>query len=163
MGACDVVVIYYYFTGMGFIGAGAVLRRRKAVTGITTAATLWLVTVIGLCFGSGQIFLGAVSTILALLVLEGLSRLDRSLRQDRHATLVLLLEEAGPTPDDLSTILTKAGYLIATCAVAYFPRSRRRRISCEIRWHGRSTDFKPPEFLESILKKPGVLKMYWKP
>jgi putative Mg2+ transporter-C (MgtC) family protein len=150
-------------TGMGFIGAGAVMRRREAVTGITTAATLWLVTVIGLCFGSGQIILGTTSTILALAVLEGLRWIDRSLTQDRHAVLVLMLEDNGPTPDELNTLLTKTGFSIATCAVTYSQRTKRRRLACEIRWHGRPTDFKPPEFLEMLLKHPSVLKLQWKP
>lgn len=38
-------------SGMGFIGAGAIVRRDNMVLGVTTAATLWFVTVIGLCFG----------------------------------------------------------------------------------------------------------------
>jgi putative Mg2+ transporter-C (MgtC) family protein len=38
-------------TGVGFIGGGAILRRGNIVTGVTTAATLWLATVVGLCFG----------------------------------------------------------------------------------------------------------------
>ncbi|WP_409528093.1 MgtC/SapB family protein [Rhizobium sp.] len=37
-------------TGVGFIGGGAILRRRDVATGVTTAATLWLMTAIGLCF-----------------------------------------------------------------------------------------------------------------
>ena len=45
-------------TGVGFIGAGTILRRGDLVTGVTTAATLWVVTVIGLCFGGGQLALG---------------------------------------------------------------------------------------------------------
>ena len=45
-------------TGMGFIGGGTILRRPDLVTGVTTAATLWLATVIGLCFGAGEIGLG---------------------------------------------------------------------------------------------------------
>ena len=45
-------------TGMGFIGAGAILKRGELVLGITTAATLWFVTVLGLCFGGGQWVLG---------------------------------------------------------------------------------------------------------
>src|SRR6202453_2366908 len=45
-------------TGMGFIGGGAILRRDGFVLGVTTAATLWFVTVIGLCLGGGQIGLG---------------------------------------------------------------------------------------------------------
>src|ERR1700758_4625708 len=47
-------------TGMGFIGGGAILRRDGLVLGVTTAATLWFVTVAGLCFGAGQLVLGLV-------------------------------------------------------------------------------------------------------
>src|ERR1700722_870674 len=42
-------------TGIGFIGGGAILRRGDLVLGVTTAATIWLMTVIGLCFGGGQL------------------------------------------------------------------------------------------------------------
>jgi hypothetical protein len=42
-------------SGMGFIGAGAILRKGSLVRGLTTAATLWFVTVLGLCFGGGVI------------------------------------------------------------------------------------------------------------
>src|SRR5262245_28607227 len=48
-------------TGMGFIGGGAILRRGTVVTGVTTAATLWLATVLGLCFGGGQYALGGAT------------------------------------------------------------------------------------------------------
>jgi hypothetical protein len=40
-------------TGMGFIGAGAIVKRGSLVHGLTTAATLWFATVLGLCFGDG--------------------------------------------------------------------------------------------------------------
>src|ERR1700677_5187932 len=59
-------------TGMESIGGGAILRRDGFVLGVTTAATLWFVTVIGLCFGGGQIGLGVVGTALGMMVLSGL-------------------------------------------------------------------------------------------
>ncbi len=60
-------------TGMGFIGGGAILRRGDLVTGVTTAATLWLVTAIGLAFGGGQLGRrGGGLTTLGILVLTGL-------------------------------------------------------------------------------------------
>src|ERR1700678_3419655 len=46
-------------SGMGFIGAGAILRKDNLVLGVTTAATLWFTTMMGLCFGGGQLGLGA--------------------------------------------------------------------------------------------------------
>ncbi len=45
-------------SGIGFIGAGAILKKGDSVQGVTTAATIWFVTVIGLCFGGGQLSLG---------------------------------------------------------------------------------------------------------
>ena len=56
-------------TGVGFIGGGAILQRDKLVAGVTTAATLWLVTVIGLCFGAGDIWLGVAATAISFFVL----------------------------------------------------------------------------------------------
>src|SRR5437879_4208275 len=41
-------------TGIGFLGAGTILRHANIIVGVTTAATLWFVTVLGLAFGSGQ-------------------------------------------------------------------------------------------------------------
>src|SRR5262249_50187652 len=46
-------------TGVGFIGAGAILRRGDLIIGVTTAATLWIMTVIGLCLGGCQVALGS--------------------------------------------------------------------------------------------------------
>ena len=59
-------------TGMGFIGGGAILRRGNMVQGVTTAATLWIVTVIGLCLGGGQLALGMTTLAMALAVLWAL-------------------------------------------------------------------------------------------
>jgi putative Mg2+ transporter-C (MgtC) family protein len=58
-------------TGVGFIGGGAILRRDNIVVGVTTAATLWLVTVIGLCLGGGQLGLGIAATLLGFFALRG--------------------------------------------------------------------------------------------
>ncbi len=46
-------------SGIGFIGGGAILQRGDLVMGVTTAATLWFVTVMGLCFGAGSWFWAA--------------------------------------------------------------------------------------------------------
>jgi putative Mg2+ transporter-C (MgtC) family protein len=150
-------------TGMGFIGAGAVLRRKDTVIGITTAATLWFVTVVGLCFGSGQILLGMVGTGLALLVLEGFWWVDRTLRQDRHAMLITIVDANGPSQDEIGLILKAAGFWIATCAITYSQPTHRRKIQCEVRWHGSLMDFQPPKFLEQLIERPGVRKVQWRP
>lgn len=56
-------------TGIGFIGAGTVLRQGLTVTGLTTASTLWIVAAIGMACGCGMISIATVSTILAVAIL----------------------------------------------------------------------------------------------
>src|SRR2546430_6684421 len=72
-------------TGIGFLGAGTILRHANAVRGITTAASLWFVTVLGLAFGSGQFVLGLLVTALALLTLVVLRLFDKYVRSDAYA------------------------------------------------------------------------------
>lgn len=76
-------------TGMGFIGAGAVLRKDGLVTGVTTAAMLWFVTVVGLCFGGGQYRLGASGAVVGLAVLWGLRIFEHRLERRKAAWLTL--------------------------------------------------------------------------
>ena len=57
-------------TGIGFLGAGAVIRREQGVVaGLTTAATIWVVAAIGLAAGAGLYVVSAVATAIALVVL----------------------------------------------------------------------------------------------
>ncbi len=56
-------------TGIGFIGAGTVLRQGLTVTGLTTASTLWIVAAIGMACGCGQLSIAVVTTLLSVGVL----------------------------------------------------------------------------------------------
>lgn len=57
-------------TGIGFLGAGAILHERGGVQGLTTAASLWVTAAIGLAVGVGMIFMSVVTTILVFLFLR---------------------------------------------------------------------------------------------
>ncbi len=57
-------------TGIGFIGAGAIVLQKNVVHGLTTAAGVWVTAAIGLACGSGMYVLAAVATILVLIGLE---------------------------------------------------------------------------------------------
>ncbi len=76
-------------TGVGFIGGGAILRRGDLVAGVTTAGTLWIMTVIGLCFGGGQLMLGCVATALTLITLVLLKSVDEMIPREHQAYVVL--------------------------------------------------------------------------
>ncbi|MBI5145488.1 MAG: MgtC/SapB family protein [Candidatus Omnitrophica bacterium] len=56
-------------TGIGFLGAGTIIRERQGIRGLTTAASLWVVAGIGLAIGCGFYLAGAFTTVLALVTL----------------------------------------------------------------------------------------------
>ncbi len=63
--------------GVGFLGAGAIIQDRGGIYGLTTAATIWMVASIGMACGAGFLLLAVTSTIIALMVLIGLTPLER--------------------------------------------------------------------------------------
>jgi putative Mg2+ transporter-C (MgtC) family protein len=68
-------------TGVGFLGAGAIIQDRRSVHGLTTAATIWLVASIGMACGSQFYILAIFASLIAILTLIGLGRVSRSLDQ----------------------------------------------------------------------------------
>ncbi|MBB6488955.1 MgtC/SapB family protein [Rhizobium lusitanum] len=76
-------------TGVGFIGGGAILRRGDLVTGVTTAATLWIMTAIGLCIGGGQLVVGCAGAIITFVVLSPFKGFDRRIARRCKARVVI--------------------------------------------------------------------------
>jgi putative Mg2+ transporter-C (MgtC) family protein len=150
-------------TGMGFIGGGAILRRDDMVVGVTTAATLWLVTVLGLAFGGGQLGLGIVGTMLGLVVLSGLKRVELRMRHDRNSTLTIAIESSGPTDDEIRECVFADGFQVSSWNVAYksSPRRQGRVVRCQLSWRGRQIDTKPPEFIAKLAGLAGVRSLRW--
>jgi putative Mg2+ transporter-C (MgtC) family protein len=147
-------------SGIGFIGAGAIVRRGSLVTGVTTAATLWLVTVVGLILGAGYLGFGAALTVLAFLVLSILKRVEPALRREHRGQLVVRLDGTGPSNRDLCDRIRAAGYTISSFAVAY---DGPRRIECHLEWYSRQAQDQPPDLAERISELAGVLAVEWTP
>jgi putative Mg2+ transporter-C (MgtC) family protein len=68
-GANDAVIAAQIVTGVGFLGAGTILRDRGRIVGLTTASIIWLAAAIGMSVGVGLILLALCTTAIALLVL----------------------------------------------------------------------------------------------
>lgn len=88
-------------TGVGFLGAGAVIQTKRAVQGLTTAATIWLVAAVGMAAATQLYAIGIVATFMAAGVLFFLRPLSTWLsvkgleRRQNHPSQQDLLEEKG--------------------------------------------------------------------
>ena len=77
-------------SGIGFLGAGTILRSRGSIRGLTTAASLWAVGGVGLAVGAGFVRGAMLTGIVVMLVLFALSPLERSIRKEQYQTLVVM-------------------------------------------------------------------------
>jgi putative Mg2+ transporter-C (MgtC) family protein len=66
-------------TGVGFLGAGAILRHGTDVRGLTTAATIWVVAAMGMVIGFGFFVIGIFTTVLVLVTLVLIRPLEKRL------------------------------------------------------------------------------------
>jgi putative Mg2+ transporter-C (MgtC) family protein len=77
-------------TGIGFLGAGVILKSGVNVRGLTTAACLWTAAAIGMTAGSGLFLLAAVVTAVALVSLILLKRFEKFYRKDSYRVLTVV-------------------------------------------------------------------------
>jgi putative Mg2+ transporter-C (MgtC) family protein len=150
-------------SGMGFIGAGAIVRRDNFVVGITTAATLWFVTVIGLSFGGGQIALGLIGSAIGIAVLTVLKAVEDRMKQDYVGKLSLVVDASGPGENDIRASLAQAGVKVSACAFAYSPVAQNTEFNCDLIWRATERNNQVPEVIHALARRPGLIKLAWTP
>ena len=78
-------------SGIGFIGAGAILKNSSGITGLTTAAGIWATACIGIAIGYGQYLLGIVACVLEMITLLSLKRIDKLFFKKSSCNLYLTI------------------------------------------------------------------------
>lgn len=95
-------------TGIGFLGAGAIIREKASIRGLTTAACLWVAAAIGLSCGAGRYEPAIVVTILAFVSLLLLKKVENRLRRDNYIAVTVWSA-------DLEGQLAKVGQILEQC------------------------------------------------
>ncbi|TXI00157.1 MAG: MgtC/SapB family protein [Rhizobium sp.] len=128
-------------TGVGFIGGGAILKRGDLVTGVTTAATLWIMTAVGLCIGGGQLVVGSAGAVIAFVVLSPFKQLDRLISRRQKARFVIELpSNADIALPELHAALEPLGYAFSFLGKTTGPTDALVHITCEVRWRNAGLD-----------------------
>jgi putative Mg2+ transporter-C (MgtC) family protein len=99
-------------SGIGFIGAGTIMQARGTVTGLTSAATIWVVAAIGIAIGAGKYLEAAGAGVLVTVVLAGLGTLEHKLRRARRVLSATIRAKPGYAQADLEAILAPSGIRI---------------------------------------------------
>lgn len=93
-------------TGVGFIGAGVVLRTGFSIQGLTTAATIWMVSAIGLAVGEGLYLAGIVTTGITMFSLVVLRRIESRMPK-LYSRVLTIVTGDNVEEDDIIAVLTK--------------------------------------------------------
>ena len=91
--------------GIGFLGAGVIIKSGRVVRGLTTAACLWLVAGVGMAIGAGLYVPAVMVTIIAMFNLLLLKQIERLIRKDKFYTLVIHASNFGMNPQNVTDIL----------------------------------------------------------
>jgi putative Mg2+ transporter-C (MgtC) family protein len=126
-------VASYVVSGIGFLGAGAIIRHGINVRGLTTAASLWVVAAIGVAVGAGMYGFAVATTALVLLALWPLAAVKRTLADKRTTTkrLAVTLEPHASIVSTLAAV-EEGGYQIESVEVAEEEGARRLDVVVEI-------------------------------
>jgi putative Mg2+ transporter-C (MgtC) family protein len=145
-------------TGIGFLGAGAIIRQGLSVRGLTTAATLWVVAAIGLAAGAGYYSGAVITTALVLLSLYPLRiAAYRTLRRFRAEEGRLLVElHAGTSPGPVIDEVERSGARIETIEVSQ--EGDRRRLAFDVEL---SKATQPAAVVASVADVDEVLEVRW--
>lgn len=150
------------FSGIGFIGAGAIIKRANGSIGVTTAATLWFSTMLGLLFGAGHNILGVVATALALFILTVLKHVEDFIPRSHRAAITLDFASSPITEDELRSRIQPHVASIESWIVQYRPAHSLLMLRCEVRWYCRQRDAaRMPVGIAALRDVPGLVGFHW--
>jgi putative Mg2+ transporter-C (MgtC) family protein len=148
-------------SGVGFIGAGAIFRRNNLVVGLTTAATLWYVTVLGLLFGGGQIWLGIAGAIIGVIVVELLRLAESRIPRERRAGLRIRWDTARIAEKEILAMIAAPGLAVERAGNALSGVTGEQEVRLRLRWRAVNIEEQPPSLVETLGHQEGILDVRW--
>jgi putative Mg2+ transporter-C (MgtC) family protein len=151
-------IIAGIITGIGFLGAGTIVKYREGVGGLTTAACIWFVAMIGVLCGFAFFALSGIATVAALLVLLVLDTLEDKLPLASYWKLTVRSDPRPlePFQNECSSILKERGLHVKSITFKVFEGGIELHLV--LRSKRRVTDFKAAELLAEL---PGVSSVKW--
>ena len=139
-------------SGIGFLGAGAILARGEIVRGLTTAASVWSVAAIGLAVGGGLYFAAGVSTLVILIILAGVKPLEEAYRaRNQSCRLVIEAETGTLTPEAVKDCLG-----IRTNQIKRFVATSSDGVETIVVTIARVSKADIGKFIRTLKEQPGV-------
>lgn len=139
--------------GIGFLGAGTIIREGNNVSGLTTAASLWTVACVGLTVGAGHYLLAIATTFIVLLILEFFARIEKKIAQNRSRQIFSI--ETANSPGQIGKIGNVTG--LHMCNIENISIEKLNEASSVLVLTLKiPKTFKAPAFIDDVAKLEGI-------
>ncbi|HEX2936316.1 MAG TPA: MgtC/SapB family protein [Bacteroidales bacterium] len=101
-------------SGIGFLGAGAIIRLGSNIRGLTTAASIWLISGVGLCIGAGLYLIASLTVVISLFTLIVLDKIENRIFPQIHLKTLEISLSQGNIPDNEITAILKRAHIEIT-------------------------------------------------
>lgn len=98
--------------GIGFLGAGVIVKSGFAIRGLTTAASIWIVSAIGLAIGAGLYIEGLITTAITIIALVTLRAVEGKVNKLVFRTIIISTEKISDVEENVSSLLKDCGFHI---------------------------------------------------
>lgn len=116
-------------SGIGFLGAGTILRTGMTISGLTTAASLWVVAALGLAVGAGFYFGAGVTAVLVFISLFLLNKLEQTMtRRRNHCEVIVEMKETAGSLKGVMDIMEEYGATVINMTVDSEPREEEEAL-----------------------------------
>jgi putative Mg2+ transporter-C (MgtC) family protein len=149
-------------SGMGFLGAGVIIKQSSTlVLGVTTAATLWLATVVGLCFGAGALGIGLLGTAISGVVLFIMPGLEHYIDNDWYSDLSLKVDPVVTDTRKLVATIEGFGIKIKGIDLEEDVDSPERRVTFHLKYKKSGHMRLAMDVTTAFRSLPGVRSVHW--
>ena len=143
-------------TGIGFLGAGVIIRYKDSIRGLTTAACMWVVCAIGLAIGSGYYLFGSVTSAITVLSLIGLKIFERRLRKDWYKEMVIVSKDLEGQFDRIQKIIDKYNFKIISFGLRKDLEKKEMIVNFRLRLH---TVHPSRDLFQEVFEMEGVKRV----
>lgn len=99
-------------SGIGFLGAGVIIRNKDTIRGLTTAACVWVVCAVGLTIGAGFYLYGGAVTAITVIALVGVKRVEKKLSRDWYQEMTVVSADVPGQVERVQEIIDRYGFKV---------------------------------------------------
>ena len=143
-------------TGLGFLGAGVIIKEGFAVRGLTTAASIWVAAAIGIVIGSGSYLTGAEASVVTLIALTALRHLEDRLPAEAYVHLEVSFERSRAIDEDrFRELVKRLDFKMGELSYRLYDQSSRLEYRATV-WSTRKDAIRSLE--TALLAQPDVME-----